>query len=110
MSEDVPLLNNSPDFSPSPSPDQVRRGSAASTSSRYGAMTANHNAPSVAYHAHSLTDLDELEGASLPHFSTEHHMTITSVDETIDLYGYQENFTKKVATRYHLYILKRSNL
>uniref|UniRef100_A0AC35FQ25 Cation-transporting ATPase n=1 Tax=Panagrolaimus sp. PS1159 TaxID=55785 RepID=A0AC35FQ25_9BILA len=98
MSEEVPLLDNSSsDFSPPPSPDPVRRGSAASTSLKYGAMTAVHNnAPTVAYHAHSLTDLDELEGAPIPHFNTEHHMTITSVDETINLYGYQINRIKTI--------------
>uniref|UniRef100_A0A7E4V2E3 Cation-transporting ATPase n=1 Tax=Panagrellus redivivus TaxID=6233 RepID=A0A7E4V2E3_PANRE len=59
-------------------------------------MSASREAPSVAYHAHSLTDLEELEGAPSPHFSTEHHVTIESADETLQLYGYRRHLPKTI--------------
>uniref|UniRef100_A0AC34Q1P0 Cation-transporting ATPase n=1 Tax=Panagrolaimus sp. JU765 TaxID=591449 RepID=A0AC34Q1P0_9BILA len=59
---------------------------------QYGAMTTNHLPP----HSHSLNDLN---GAARTGFlPSAHHMTVSSFDETLRLYGYSKNLIKTIIT------------
>ena len=61
-------------------------------SSRYGAMNNGHPPQP----SHSLNDLN---GRTLDDFGFQHsahHMTVTSGDETLNIYGYRQNPLKTV--------------
>ena len=61
-------------------------------SSRYGAMNNGHPPQS----SHSLNDLNGRILGDYGFQPSAHHMTVSSVDETLNIYGYRHNPLKTV--------------
>lgn len=72
----------------------------SSSPQNYGSMNNHQNSNN--HHANSFNDLNQashVDGGSLP---LAHHMTVTTLDETLKLYGYRRNMTKIVGFIYKL--------